>query len=219
MTDRNRLQTTMKEICPIAGIGHENTMTEINYAEGIDCQNITKMVMKESIIAHFRTMEIGENIKIIMKISLGMKISMILIDPMIWMIHKVEIEHMTETGHIVEIRTTPPKYKWDKAYIRDKLYDRNSYSRDRSQDYCRDVYKEENHKYNRRSRNYYENAYEDRHRRDKYEHQYRDNKYDKIRDRLKEKPCSHSDKSCDSFYSELEELYSGTIRVDVQEME
>ena len=27
---------------PIAGIGCENTMTEKNYAKGIDCQSITK---------------------------------------------------------------------------------------------------------------------------------------------------------------------------------
>ena len=37
MTDRNRSQITMKEIGPIAGIDHENTMTEINHAEGRDC--------------------------------------------------------------------------------------------------------------------------------------------------------------------------------------
>ena len=101
----------MKEIGPIAGICHENTMTEINYAEGIDHQSITKTIMKESIIAHFRTMEIGENIKIITKTGLGMTISMILTDPMIQMIHMVEIGHMTETGHIVEIGTTPQNTK------------------------------------------------------------------------------------------------------------
>ena len=56
---------------------------------------------------HFRTMEIGENIKIIIKTSVGMKIATIMIDPMIQMIHKVEIGHMTETGHIVETGTTP----------------------------------------------------------------------------------------------------------------
>ena len=101
----------MKEIGPIAGIGHKNTTTEINYAEGIDCQSITKMIMKESIIAHFRTMETGENINIITKTSKGMKISMILIDPVIWIIHKVEIGHMTEKGHIVETGTTPENTK------------------------------------------------------------------------------------------------------------
>ena len=52
----------MKEMGPIAGIGRKNTMTEINYAKGINCQSITKIIMKESIIIHFRTMEIGENI-------------------------------------------------------------------------------------------------------------------------------------------------------------
>ena len=45
-------------------------------------------------------MEKGENIKIIIKTSIGMKISMIVIDLMIQIIPKVEIGHMTETGHI-----------------------------------------------------------------------------------------------------------------------
>ena len=36
----------MKEIGLIAGIDHKNTITEINHAEGIDCQSITKMIMK-----------------------------------------------------------------------------------------------------------------------------------------------------------------------------
>ena len=207
----------MKQIGPIAGIGCENTMTEINYAKGIHHQSITKITMKGSITMHFRTTEMGENIKIIVKTSIGMKISMIMIDPLIWMIHKVEIGHMTETGHIVETGTTSKNTK-DKSYIRDKLYDTNSYSRDRLWIYCRDVSKEENHKYKRRSRNYYADIYEDRHGRDEYKHQYRDDKYDKIRERLKEKHCSCSYRSCGSFYSELEELYSGTIAVDVQDI-
>ena len=46
----------MKEIGPIAGTDHENTMTEINHAEGIHHQSITKNNY-ESIIIHFRTME------------------------------------------------------------------------------------------------------------------------------------------------------------------
>ena len=92
----------MKEIGPIAGIDCKNTMTKINHAEGTDHQNITKIIMKESIIIHFRTMEIGENIKIVTKTSIGMKISMIVIDLMIQIIPKVEVGHMTETGHIVE---------------------------------------------------------------------------------------------------------------------
>ena len=40
-------------------------MTEMNHTEGIDCQSITKMIMKESIITHFRTMEIEEIINIV----------------------------------------------------------------------------------------------------------------------------------------------------------
>ena len=87
----------MKEIGPIAGIHHENTMTGISHAEGRDCQGITKIIMKESIIIHFRTMEIRENIKRVIKTSIGMKISMIVIDLMIQIILTVEI------GHIVEI--------------------------------------------------------------------------------------------------------------------
>ena len=94
----------MKEIGPIAGIDHKNTMTEINHAKGIDRQSITKMIMKESIIAHFRTMEIGENIKISIKTNIGMKIPMIVI----------------------------VSYDTDHSYGRDRAYDRNrSYSRDR----------------------------------------------------------------------------------------
>ena len=42
----------MKQIGPIAGIDRENTMPEINHAKVIDCQSITKMIMKECIIAH-----------------------------------------------------------------------------------------------------------------------------------------------------------------------
>ena len=97
----------MKEIGPIAGIDCKNTMTERNHAKGIDHQGITKITMKKSITMHFRTMEIGENIKIPIKLSIGMKISMIIIDTMIWMILKAEIGHITETGHIVETGTTP----------------------------------------------------------------------------------------------------------------
>ena len=101
----------MKEIGPIGGIGHKNTMIEINYAEGIDHQSIAKMTMKKSITMHFRAMEIEENIKILIKTSIAMRISMILIDPMIQMIYKVEIGQMTETGHIVETGTTPKSTK------------------------------------------------------------------------------------------------------------
>ena len=61
--------------------------------------------MKESIMTNFRTMEIGEIMKIIIKTNIGMKISMIRIDPMIGIILIVEIGHMTETGHIVETGT------------------------------------------------------------------------------------------------------------------
>ena len=96
-------EITMKEISPIVGTDHENTMTEINYAKGIEYQSITKTIMKEIIIIHFRTMEIGENIKIVIRTNIGIKISMIMIYPMIWTIFMVETGHIVETSHIVEI--------------------------------------------------------------------------------------------------------------------
>ena len=132
MTDIDH-EIIMKEMGPIAGIDRKNTMTEINHAQRRDWQGFTKMIIKESIIIHFRTMEIRENIKIVIKTSIGMKISMIVIDLMAWIIL------MVVTGHII----------------------------DRLQEYSRDVYKKENHKYKRRSRDYYEDAYEDRHGRNK----------------------------------------------------
>ena len=64
----------MKVIAPMAGIDCKNTMTKISHAEGTDHQGITKIIMKESIIIHFRTMEIGENIKRVIKTSIGKKI-------------------------------------------------------------------------------------------------------------------------------------------------
>ena len=89
----------MNEIGPIAGIDHKNIMTEINHEVGRDCQGITKMIIKESFIIHFRTLEIRENIKIVIKTSIGMKISMIVIDLMIWIILIVETGHIVETDH------------------------------------------------------------------------------------------------------------------------
>ena len=55
------------------------------------------MIVKDSIAKHFRTMEIGDNIKRVIKTSIGMKISMIVLDLMIY------IALIVETGHIVEI--------------------------------------------------------------------------------------------------------------------
>ena len=69
---------------------------------GENIKIIIRTNMKESIIIHFRTMEIGEIIKIIIRTSIGMKISMIVIGPIVQIILMVEIGHMTETGHIVE---------------------------------------------------------------------------------------------------------------------
>ena len=101
----------MKEIGPTAGIDCKNTMTKINCVEGTDHQSTTKINMKESIIIHFRTMEIEENIKIIIKTSIGMKISMTMIKLMIWIILIVEIGHMTEMGYIIETGTIPKNTK------------------------------------------------------------------------------------------------------------
>ena len=53
----------MKEKGPVAGINCENTMTKISHAEGTYHQDITKIIMKESIIIHFKTIELVENIK------------------------------------------------------------------------------------------------------------------------------------------------------------
>ena len=94
---------TMKEIGPIAGIDCKNTMTKINHAEGTDHQSITKIIIKGSIITHFRTMEIGENIKIIIKTNIGMKFSMVVLDLMIWMILMVEICHIVEIDHAATV--------------------------------------------------------------------------------------------------------------------
>ena len=79
-------------------------MKEMGPTVGIDCQNITKMTIKKRIIAISRTREIGENIKIIVQINIGIncEISMIVIDLMIQMILIVEIGHTTETNHTKE---------------------------------------------------------------------------------------------------------------------
>ena len=53
---------------------------------------------------------------------------------------------------------------------------------------------------------------------DKYEHQFRNDRYEIIRGRPKEKPCSWGYQSCDSFYSIPKKLYSSTVAVDVQDM-
>ena len=105
MTDRNRLQNYYERdlIGLITGIDHENTMTEINCVEGIDHQSITKITTKEKIIIHFSTMEIGENIKIIIKTNIGIRISMIVMDPMIWMILTVEKGHIVEIDHVTTV--------------------------------------------------------------------------------------------------------------------
>ena len=178
----------MKEIGPIAGIDCENTMTKMNHAEGIDHQSITKIIMKESIIKHFRTMEIGENIMIIIKTNIGIKISMIVIGLMIWIILMVEIGHMVETGHIVETGNI--------VEIDCKTTVEMSIRR-------------ENHKYKRRSRDYYEDTYEDRHSRDKYKHQYRNESYNLGRDRSREKQHECNARK-NPYFSKLE-LVNNTI--------
>ena len=74
----------------MTGIGH---IVEIGPIVGIYCLSITKMVIKRRTITISRTREIGENIKITIKTNIGVKISMIVIDPVIQMIHIVEIGH------------------------------------------------------------------------------------------------------------------------------
>ena len=53
---------------------------------------------------------------------------------------------------------------------------------------------------------------------DKYECQFRNDRYEIIRGRPKEKPCSGDYQSCDSFDSELKKLYSNTVVVDGQDL-
>ena len=115
---------TMKEISPVAGIDCKNAMARINHAEWTDHQSITKIIMKEGIIIHFRTMKIGENIKIIIKTNIGIKISMIVTDLMIWMILMVGIGHIVETDHVVEIdheTTVEMSIRWKVINIRESL--------------------------------------------------------------------------------------------------
>ena len=221
-------EITMKETGPIAGMDCKNTMTEMNHTGGIDCQSITKMIMKESIIIHFRTMEIGEIIKIVIKTSIGMKISMIVIDLMIWIIlmvgienivgtgttpkntkgtgHTIEIDYMTEmtyiveTGHILEIdheTTVDVSIRWNLINIREGL----------------EIIIRTSMKTGMVGINMNANS-----EMDKYECEFRNDRYDIIRDRTKEEYCSLGDKGCDSFYAELEELYSSIGAVDVQDM-
>ena len=106
-------------------------------------------------------------------------------------------------------------YERDKSYSRDRLqkhYDKiKSCRRDRSPRYYKNNYEREyytfqdhgnkrkykesykdkymgkNHKYKRRSRNYYENVYKARFNRDEYEHQYIDESYNLGRDRSRER--------------------------------
>ena len=81
----------MKEIDHTVEIDCKITMKEIGPMVGIDCQYTTKMTIKERIIVLFRTIEIGQNIKIIIKTNIRMKSSMIEIDLMTEMILIVEI--------------------------------------------------------------------------------------------------------------------------------
>ena len=53
---------------------------------------------------------------------------------------------------------------------------------------------------------------------DKYECQFRNENYDIIRGRPKEKSCSHGDQNCDSFYSEHEKWNSSRVAVNVQDL-
>ena len=181
----------MKEIGPIVGIDH---------IAGIDCKSTIQMTIemttKKKII----------DCEIIIK----------------------EIEPIAETGHIVEtdqgITTKEIDHnifyrnnKRDRSYSTDR-----SYSRDRLQGYYykndyRNDYKKENHRdfknqrHERRSRDYYEGAYEDRYIKDKdsnkYRYRYRDDSYDKIKHRSKEKDYLCDDDDDDIFHSKIERVH------------
>ena len=146
----------MKEIDHTVDIDHGIAMKEIGPMVGIDCQNTTKMTIKERIIALFRTMERGENIKIIkiiiIRTNVRIKFYMIEIDHMTEMIHVVEIGLLVEIGHKTIIEMS---IKRKVINIREGL---------------------EN-----------EDAYEDRHSRNKYKHQYRNDSYDRSRSRSRKK--------------------------------
>ena len=211
----------MKEIGPTAGIDCKNIMTKINCEEGTDCQSTTKINMKESIIIHFRIMEIGENIKIIIKNYIRMKIYMTMINP-IW---TVLLGHMTETGYIIETGTIPKNTK-ETGHTTEidcmteiiHIAETGLIVEIDCETTVEMSIREEHHKYKRRSRDYYEDIYENRHSMDKYECQFRNDNYDIIKGRPKEKSCPCSDQSCDSFYSELKKWYSSTVALDVQDV-
>ena len=101
---------------------------------------------------------------------------------------------------------------------------RNDYRDDYRNDY-RDDCRKENHrnfkdqKYKRKYRDNYENTYEDRYNKDnhgdsyrnkdrnKNKDQHRDDSYDQIRGRSKEKECSYDDRKDDSFEAKLKRVH------------
>ena len=111
----------MKETGPIVGIYHENA---------------TKITIKGRIMAIFRTRKIGEDIKIIIKTNIGInhKISMKVIG--IQMILIVEIGHMAETNHTIEIGLIVEI--GHEAIIRDQRHKRRH--RDYHENKCKDGY-------------------------------------------------------------------------------
>ena len=109
---------------------------------------------------------------------------MTMINPMIQTVLIVEIGHMTERGYIIETGTTLENTKETGHTI--KI----------------DCMTEIIH------------IAETGHSMDKYECQFRNDNYDIIRGRPKEKPCSCNDQSYDSFYSGLEKWYSSTVGID-----
>ena len=111
----------MKEIDHTVEIDHEITMKEIGPMVGIDHQDTTKMTIEERIIALFRTMEIGENIKIIIKTNIGMKSSTIEIDLMTEMILIVEIDCKTTTEMSIRRRFINIREGLEKEILQGKL--------------------------------------------------------------------------------------------------
>ena len=72
MTDRNRLQNYYERDKSYSRDRSQKHYEKIKSTEWTNHQGITKIIMNESII-HFRTMEIGENIKRVIKTSIWKK--------------------------------------------------------------------------------------------------------------------------------------------------
>ena len=125
---------------------------------------------------------------------------MIMIDSMIWIILMVEIGHMTETGHIIETGTAPENTKEtghmiEIDYMAEMIHivETGHIVQIDHETTVEMSIRRKVINIRGRSRDYYEDIYENRHGMDKYECQFRNDRYEIIRGRPKEIPCSHSD--------------------------